>query len=191
MRFASSTPEPSTDRWSARSSYWRRRSRCSASSRPIAVRLQLTSVADAGQTAGSLYALSTVGSIAGSFVPVLLLIPLVGTAATFVALALALIIPALAGLIALRARRMAGVAVLVALMLPALALAAPGGIRPPDHGVLIHEQESAYNYIQVVEENGQRALILNDGHAVHSLYDPQHVLNRRSLGLFHGRPVAR
>src|SRR3954470_15529719 len=110
---------------------------------PYAVRLQLTSVADAGHTTGSLYALSTVGSIAGSFVPVLLLIPFVGTAATFVALALALMIPALAGLIALRARRLGLVAALVALMLPPLAAASPSGIRPPDHGVLVHEQESA------------------------------------------------
>lgn len=144
---------------------------------PYAVRLQLTSIADAGQTAGSLYALSTVGSIAGSFVPVLLLIPLIGTAATFVALALALLIPALAGLIALRARGMGLVAALVALLLPALAVAAPADIRPPEHGVLVHEQESAYNYIQVVDEDGQRALILNDGHAVHSLYDPQRLLS--------------
>ncbi len=144
---------------------------------PYAVRLQLTSVADAGQTAGSLYALSTVGSIAGSFVPVLLLIPLIGTATTFVALALALLIPALAGLIALRARGIGLVAALVALLLPALAMAAPAGIRPPERGVLVHEQESAYNYIQVVDEDGQRALILNDGHAVHSLYDPQRLLS--------------
>src|SRR4051794_948021 len=121
---------------------------------PYAVRLQLTSIADAGQTAGSLYALSTVGSIAGSFLPVLLLIPLVGTAATFVALALALLIPALAGLIALRARTIGLVAALAILILPALALAAPPGVRPPEEGVLVHEQESAYNYIQVVDEAG-------------------------------------
>jgi spermidine synthase len=143
---------------------------------PYAVRLQLTSVAGAGQTAGSLYALSTVGSIAGSFVPVLLLIPLVGTAATFVALSLALLIPSLAGLIALRAHRAAVIAALLALMVPALAKAAPSGIRPPDHGVLVHEQESAYNYIQVVDDHGQNELILNDGHAVHSLYDPHRLL---------------
>jgi spermidine synthase len=144
---------------------------------PYAVRLQLTSLADAGQTAGSLYALSTVGSIAGSFVPVLLLIPLIGTAATFVALALALMLPALAGLIALRARGMGLVTALVALLLPALAMAVPAGIRPPERGVLVHEQESAYNYIQVVDEDGRRELILNDGHAVHSIYDPQRLLS--------------
>lgn len=156
---------------------------------PYAVRLQLTSVADAGQTAGSLYALSTVGSIAGSFLPVLILIPLIGTAATFVALALALVIPALAGLVALRARRIGLVAALIALLLPALAVAAPGGIRPPERGVLVHEQESAYNYIQVVDEDGQRALILNDGHAVHSLYDPQRLLSGGPWDYFMAAPL--
>ena len=58
---------------------------------PFAIRLQLSDVASAGKTAGSLYALSTIGSIAGSFIPVLVLIPLIGTAATFIALSLALL----------------------------------------------------------------------------------------------------
>jgi spermidine synthase len=68
------------------------------------------------------------------------------------------------------------VAALAALAIPALALATPGGIRPPDRGVLLHEQESAYNYIQVVDEDGRRSLILNEGRAVHSVYDPHQLL---------------
>src|ERR671917_427103 len=65
---------------------------------PFAIRLQLSDVASAGKTAGSLYALSTIGSISGSFIPVLVLIPLIGTAATFIALSLALLVPAVARL---------------------------------------------------------------------------------------------
>ena len=42
--------------------------------------------------------------------------------------------------------------------------------------MLLHERESAYNYIQVVDEDGRRSLILNDGHAVHSIYDPRTLL---------------
>jgi spermidine synthase len=57
-----------------------------------------------------------------------------------------------------------------------LALAAPAGVRPPDRGILLDERESAYNYIQVVDEDGRRSLILNDGHAVHSVYDPDELL---------------
>src|SRR5215210_6954831 len=143
---------------------------------PFAIRLQLSDVASAGKTAGSLYALSTIGSIAGSFIPVLVLIPLIGTASTFIALSLALLVPAVAGLVAMRARAAALAAALAAFAVPALALAAPVGVRPPDRGILLDERESAYNYVQVVDEDGRRSLILNDGHAVHSVYDPDELL---------------
>jgi spermidine synthase len=143
---------------------------------PFAIRLQLANVASAGKTAGSLYALSTIGSITGSFVPVLVLIPLIGTAATFIALSLSLLAPALAGLVAMRARPVALAAVLAAMAVPVLAAAAPAGVRPPDRGILLHERESAYNYIQVVDQDGRRSLILNEGHAVHSVYDPDELL---------------
>src|SRR5918998_4384852 len=71
---------------------------------PFAIRLQVSDVESAGTTAGSLYALSTIGSITGSFLPVLVLIPLIGTAATFIALSLALLVPAVARLSAMRSR---------------------------------------------------------------------------------------
>src|SRR5215213_3526770 len=143
---------------------------------PFAIRLQLSDLASAGKTAGSLYALSTIGSITGSFVPALVLIPLIGTAATFFILSLALLVPAMAGLVAMRARSVALATGLAAFTVPALALAAPTGVRPPDRGILLDERESAYNYIQVVDEDGRRSLILNDGHAVHSVYDPDDLL---------------
>src|SRR5215213_6590462 len=143
---------------------------------PFAIRLQLSDVASACKTAGSLYALSTIGSITGSFIPVLVLIPLIGTAATFIALSLVLLVPAVAGLAVMRARPLALAAALAAFAVPALALALPSSVRPPDRGILLDERESAYNYIQVVDEDGRRSLILNDGHAVHSVYDPDELL---------------
>src|SRR5918995_927994 len=114
---------------------------------PFAIRLQLPDVASAGKTAGSLYALSTIGSIIGSFIPVLVLIPLIGTAATFIALSLALLVPAVAGLIAMRARPVALAAGLAAFTVPALAVAAPPGVQPPGRGPLLDEGESPYNNI--------------------------------------------
>ena len=143
---------------------------------PFAIRLQIADVASAGQTAGSLYALSTIGSITGSFLPVLVLIPAIGTAATFAALSLSLLVPAVAGLIAMRARPVALAAAAAALAIPGLAMVAPHTIRPADRGVLLAERESAYNYIQVVEEGDRRLLVLNEGHAVHSIYDPDELL---------------
>jgi spermidine synthase len=143
---------------------------------PFAIRLELDDVASAGQTAGSLYALSTVGSITGSFLPVLVLIPMIGTKATFIALSLTLLVPAVVGLIATRTRPVALAAAAAGIALPALALAGPDAVRPADRGTLLDERESAYNYIQVVEEDRRRLLILNEGHAVHSIYDPDELL---------------
>ena len=49
---------------------------------PWAIRLAVTDIAEAGAVAGRLYALSTLGSIAGTFLPVLYLIPEIGTRRT-------------------------------------------------------------------------------------------------------------
>ncbi|MFT4037001.1 MAG: fused MFS/spermidine synthase [Thermomicrobiales bacterium] len=157
---------------------------------PFAIRLRLVDVDSAGNTAGSLYALSTLGSIAGSFLPVLLLIPWLGARATMLTMSLLLLLPALAGLLLLRSRRVAGALALVALVIPAVTLAASGaGVRPPDRGQLLHEEESAYNYIQVVDENGAVELILNEGRAVHSVYHPGELLTGGPWDYFMAAPL--
>ena len=144
---------------------------------PFSLRLLVTDVARTGNTAGRLYALSTVGSIVGSFLPVIVLIPLFGTARTFLLLSLALLIPSSLALLLLRSPR--ATAVVVALALGLLAVTAAAGdrsIRPAERGRLVYEHESQYNYIQVVEEDGRYLLALNEGHAIHSIYDPNQLL---------------
>ena len=54
---------------------------------PWAIRLRLEAVADAGDVAGRIYALSTAGSLLGTFVAALGLLPLIGTRWTFLTLA--------------------------------------------------------------------------------------------------------
>jgi len=54
---------------------------------PFAIRLAVSSIETAGTVAGRLYALSTAGSLLGTFLPALVLIPAVGTQRTFVAIA--------------------------------------------------------------------------------------------------------
>jgi spermidine synthase len=56
------------------------------------------------------------------------------------------------------------------------AATASGTIKPPFRGSLVEEAESDYNYIQVLDDNGRYLLALNDGHAIHSIYDPNSVL---------------
>ncbi len=145
---------------------------------PYAIRLRVHGVSDAGNVAGNTYALSTVGSIAGSFLPVLLLIPWIGTTRTFLVLALLLLAPSLLGLLRLRALTpAAGVAVATALTLVALPLSGHHVIRPAEAGQIIYETESSDNYIQVTKtSDGTVNLILNDGHAIHSVYNPNQLL---------------
>src|SRR5215218_5564699 len=56
---------------------------------PWAIRLAVHSVEEAGTVAGRLYALSTAGSLVGTLLSALLLIPLVGTRRTFLIFAFA------------------------------------------------------------------------------------------------------
>lgn len=165
---------------------------------PWAIRLAVQDVKDAGRTSGSLYALSTLGSIAGAYLPVLLLIPTIGTARTFVFFGVVLLLTSLLGLMLERRKAAAGVevpderrpaptwpsgvllAVYVAALIALVVLAAlpPGIVRAQPYGQLLYEGESAYNYIQVVQTGTRTDLILNEGHAVHSIYDPNQLLTQ-------------
>src|SRR5215510_7550942 len=57
---------------------------------PFAIRLAVSSIATAGAVAGRLYALSTAGSLVGTFLPALVLIPAIGTQRTFLVIAVLL-----------------------------------------------------------------------------------------------------
>jgi predicted membrane-bound spermidine synthase len=144
---------------------------------PFAIRLRIHRVDAAGNTAGSLYALSTVGSIIGSFLPVLVLEPAIGTYRTFYTFSLVLLTVSILGLMLLRARWMSVLAALLGVVVVAIALFGTSSIiRPPDFGELVYETESQYNYIQVIEEQGTYLLALNEGHAIHSIYAPERPL---------------
>jgi len=52
---------------------------------PYAIRLSVDQLGRTGRVAGRLYAISTAGSIVGTFVPVLVLLPDIGTKLTFIA----------------------------------------------------------------------------------------------------------
>ena len=69
---------------------------------PFAIRLALRDVQGSGAITGRISALSTAGSILGSFLPVLILIPNIGTRRTFAVLSLALLLVVLVGVIRLR-----------------------------------------------------------------------------------------
>jgi spermidine synthase len=157
---------------------------------PYAIRLRLAQVEDAGHTSGTIYALSTVGSIAGSFLPVLVLIPWVGTTRTFLVLSLSLLIPSLIGLLRLRAVRPAlAAAALTIAMIVANLWASQQPIRAAEFGEFVYETESSENYIQVSKRGERYMLSLNDGHAVHSIYDPTNLLTQGPWDYFMAGPL--
>src|SRR6188472_1820889 len=105
---------------------------------PWAIRLKLRAVEDSGEVAGRMYAISTVGSLVGTFLAALLLIPLVGTQRTFLVFAAALAAVAVLGL-----GRRALPALLVVLALIAVPV---GTIKDSDRdGVrVVHEADTTY-----------------------------------------------
>jgi spermidine synthase len=132
---------------------------------PWAVRLAVGEVASSGEVVGRLYAISTTGSLLGTMVSALLLIPLLGTQRTFLVFALGLALVAAVGV----GRR--GVGVPLALL--ALLAVPVGTIKGDADGRVLYEAETTHQYARVVEEpDGTRVLELNEGQAVHSLYRP-------------------
>jgi predicted membrane-bound spermidine synthase len=145
---------------------------------PFAIRLLMADegVEHSGNVAGGLYALSTVGSLVGTFLPVLVLIPNVGTRNTFMIFSFTLLAVSLVGLFT-EMRRRALPYLLMPGLLVLLMVMAPGGlIKPVAYGEVLDETESAYNYIQVVQLGDEVWLKLNEGQGVHSIYDPDSVL---------------
>lgn len=138
---------------------------------PFAIRLALGEKADAGKTAGRIYALSTIGSFVGTFIPDLLLIPLIGTYRTFIILGLSLITISLICMWALLGSKKTTKFLWMPIILIVLIIFGVQGFDKSAKG-LIYEKESAYNYIQVLEINGFHVLRLNEGQGIHSIYHP-------------------
>ncbi|MBN1370391.1 MAG: fused MFS/spermidine synthase [Anaerolineaceae bacterium] len=138
---------------------------------PFAIRLAITDPAQAGRVSGRIYAISTLGSFIGTFLPGMLLIPLVGTYRTFLVISGLLVLVALYLLAKNCGLRAAAVYTWMPAALMLLAVLGTRGFDKATPG-LIYESESAYNYIQVVEEGPYRFLRLNEGQGVHSIYHP-------------------
>jgi spermidine synthase len=134
---------------------------------PYANRLALGRVTETGTVTGGLYAISTAGSLLGTFLAALLLIPLIGTHRTFIVFALAL-----TGIAApfMASRRF----LLIPLVLAGLLFVPPPGVGAGTAGgKVIYQTETPYQYARVVQlADGERWLQLNEGVAIHSHYRP-------------------
>ena len=132
---------------------------------PFAIRLAIRDVETAGAVAGRLYAVSTIGSLLGTFLSALVLIPLIGTQRTLLS----------ARRCSARAERSCSAVAGCARRRSRRAARCPARRRQGPSG-LIFEDESLYQFIQVAEQDGARRLYLDEGLAMHSVWRQDEVL---------------
>ncbi len=138
---------------------------------PYAIRLTVDDTSRAGQTSGQIYAISTLGSFIGTFLPTLVTIPAIGTKNTFLLFSMILLLVALVGLARFASQRDMLKHIWMPFVLIALALLTANQSLKTN-AAQIYETESAYNYIEVLNQNGFTILRLNEGQGVHSIYHP-------------------
>jgi len=135
---------------------------------PICARIAIEKINTAGSTVGSIYAFSTVGSIVGTFLPVLLTIPFLGSRETFFLFGAILMLLGLIGI---------GRAILFGFMIiPIVLFFIPLTIHASPNTEF--EGESVYNYMRVQKSTfGTRTLHTNkDISVVQSMYNPYRVM---------------
>lgn len=142
---------------------------------PFAIRLAMEDSSQTGKIAGRIYAISTLGSFFGTFLPVLVLIPFMGTYRTFFTIGLLLVVLGLWGLAASTSWKEAVRYAWMPILIVAMLIWGLPGTDKKSSG-MVYESESAYNYIQVLEFDGFRYLRLNEGQGVHSIYHPDTVI---------------
>lgn len=137
---------------------------------PYAIRLKAARLEEVGTTAGNLYALSTLASVAAAVATGFVLIPRLGVTRLLVVIGVLLVATGLLGWLLARRRRLAPAAVLLLPVLVAGAVrVAPVERADPARGLLAVEA-SPYGEIRVVEKDGLRFMLI-DG-ATHTAADP-------------------
>jgi spermidine synthase len=140
---------------------------------PFAVRLRARTVGTMGQTAGNLYAISTIGSIAGTLGTSFVLINYLGVRALIQAQGFVLLLMAVAGWLAARRPR-AAAACVVLIGLVTLGVTQAGSEAPAG---LVFSRDTVYHRITIWDDGPLRYLKLDD--FVHSGLDreqPQHTV---------------
>jgi spermidine synthase len=141
---------------------------------PFALKLALKDASQAGKTSGKISAISTLGSFIGTFLPVLVLIPLIGTYRTFLFFSsLLMLVAAIGFMVHVGCKPLLRFIWMPVVLLLLWIFGASGTDKPTKN--MIYETESAYNYIQVIEDDSYRFLRLNEGQGVHSVYHPTNI----------------
>ena len=126
---------------------------------PFAVRLRARAVATMGQTAGSLYALSTVGSIVGTLATSFVLINYLGVRAIITLMGFLLMGMAVLGWLTSRRLLPAGVGALLVVVMLAGGFAQPSPVRSSS---TVYAKDTVYHRITISDEGSIRYLRLDN-----------------------------
>lgn len=138
---------------------------------PFTIRLLATGDERAGSRSGLVFALSTVGSIAGAYLPSLLTIGLLGTRASIQLFGGVVLVSAAAGLFASRAKSLGALSSIFIAVPTTLILYPPHRYRPAN---VLDERETDYHLLRVVRDDKEKRNLLeiNEGLSYHSMqYD--------------------
>jgi len=141
---------------------------------PCLVKLGVTDMERTGSVAGELYALSTIGSIIGTFIPTFVTIPTIGTSKTFLLFAVLLNFTADGYYLRRGFQKKRTMAVAIVLM---------GLLLIPYHESYafwketLFEGESIYNYLQVRSEGGGTTLSTHVEVGRQSIYLPDYQIS--------------
>jgi spermidine synthase len=132
---------------------------------PMLIHHAVSERAKTGMVAGRLGAFSTLGSLLGTFVPGLVLVPLLGTDRCFQWCGALLVGTGLVGLRRRWPLLWGSIGALVVVMGSGWWKQRIGNSR----SAVLYEAESRYGYLRVTETGGFRRLYLNDGYAVQTV----------------------
>lgn len=143
---------------------------------PYLVKLGIKDLKDNGRTTGIIYASSTIGSIIGTFIPTFITIPApgIGTSKTFFIFALIMNLLCLYHF--LKNKKWAVKTGVTAILILGLLLI-PFNNSYAFWKQNVLEDESAYNYLQVYQDNGATILSTNVAFGIQSLYRKGSVLS--------------
>jgi spermidine synthase len=141
---------------------------------PYLVKLGVRDMEKSGRTTGEIYAVSTVGSIIGTFIPTFLTIPYIGTMKSFLVFALSLDLICLYYFISIKK---GFTKVIVTTVITAVLLFLPFKNSYAFWTDVVLEDESLYNYLQVAEEGDSLILSTNVAFGVQSIYRKNSILS--------------
>jgi spermidine synthase len=156
---------------------------------PVMARYALAQSEHVGSTVGSIYALSSIGSIAGTFLSGFVLIPLFGVRLIVFIVALVLVLLGIGVSIVVKAKRIplqtailsvwAGMIVLGLLLWGSMPAEARGKSPQETSDGVLYSTDSHYSHIEVKNtEGGTKRILVMDGliHNMHDLKNPNNLL---------------